>query len=206
MSTVVCSIRISGLEARVMILQMFKHDLGDGADLRFLELRHAAQFLEFVTVNSDHLGVWLEWGRTIQTLEQAQNFIKRGITRYSDDGLPWVGIWLEHHLVGGILFFPVDKTSKSTMIGYWLGRDVGGRGIMTKAVKAMLGFVFDELQLNRLELQAHVDNLKSRALAERLGFQFEGVLRQVWTLHGKYVDHAAYAMLKSDWDSLKELI
>lgn len=106
-------------------------------------------------------------------------------------------------MVGGILFFPVDKTAKSTMIGYWLGGDVGGRGIMSKAVRAMVGFVFDDLGLNRLELQAHVDNLKSRALAERLGFQFEGVLRQVWTLHGELVDHAAYAMLKSDWEFLK---
>jgi ribosomal-protein-serine acetyltransferase len=178
---------------------MFKHDLGDGADLRFLEMRHAPEFLGFVLANTDHLSVWLEWGHTIQTLEQAQNFIKRGITRYAEDGLPWVGIWLENKLVGGILFFPVDRQANSTMIGYWLGADVGGRGLMSKAVQAMIGFVFDDLELNRLELQAHVENHKSRALAQRLGFEFEGVLRQVWTLHGKPVDHAAYAMLKSDW-------
>ena len=181
---------------------MFKHDLGGGADLRFLEMRHAPEFLEFVLANTEHLGVWLEWGHTIQTFEQAQNFIKHGITRYAEDGLPRVGIWTENRMVGGILFFPVDRQAKSTMIGYWLGADVGGRGLMSKAVRAMLEFVFDDLKLNRLELQAHVDNQKSRALAERLGFAFEGVLRQVWTLHGQAVDHAAYAMLKSDWESL----
>jgi ribosomal-protein-serine acetyltransferase len=182
---------------------MFKHDLGDGADLRFLEMRHAPEFLEFVLANTDHLGVWLEWGRSIQTLELAQNFIKRGITRYAEDGLPWVGLWLEDRLVGGILFFPLDARARSTMIGYWLGDNVGGRGLMSKAVLAMLGFVFDELGLNRLELQAHVDNQKSRALATRLGFAFEGVLREVWTLHGTPVDHAAYAMLKSGWTAIK---
>ncbi len=182
---------------------MFKFDLGDGADLRFLELRHAPEFLEFVNTNRDHLSVWLEWGQTIQTLEQSQAFIKRGITRYADDGLPWVGLWLEQHMVGGILFFPVETRARSTMIGYWLGSDVAGRGLMTKAVRAMLGFVFDDLGLNRLELQAHVENLKSRALAERLGFLFEGLLREVWTLDGKPVDHAAYAMLNSDWQKLK---
>lgn len=184
---------------------MFKHDLGGGADLRFLEMRHAPEFLEFVLANTDHLGVWLEWGHTIQTLEQAQDFIKRGITRYAQDGLPWVGIWLENRLVGGILFFPVEAWAKSTMIGYWLGENVGGQGLMSKAVIAMLSFVFDELGLNRLELQAHVDNHKSRALATRLGFAFEGILRQVWTLHGQAVDHAAYAMLKSDWKEQKAL-
>ncbi len=183
---------------------MFKHDLGDGADLRFLEFRHAPEFLAFVLANKDHLGVWLEWGQTIQTLEQAQDFIKRGITRYAEDGLPWVGIWLEGRLVGGILFFPVDRQAKSTMVGYWLGADVGGRGLMSKALLAMLGFVFDDLGLNRLELQAHVENHKSRALAQRLGFQFEGVLREVWMLHAKQVDHAAYAMLRSDWTALQD--
>ncbi len=182
---------------------MFKHDLGDGADLRFLELRHAQDFLAFVAENREHLGVWLEWGHTIQTLEEAQNFIKRGITRYAEDGLPWVGLWLENRLVGGILFFPVDRQAKSTMIGYWLAGHIAGRGLMSKAVLAMLGFVFDDLGLNRLELQAHVDNLKSRALATRLGFQFEGILRQVWTLRGQLVDHAAYAMLKSDWEAMQ---
>jgi ribosomal-protein-serine acetyltransferase len=182
---------------------MFRHDLGDGADLRFLELRHAPEFLAFVLANTEHLGVWLEWGHSIQTLEQAQNFIKRGITRYADDGLPLVGIWLENRLVGGILFFPLEARAKSTMIGYWLGENVEGRGLMSKAVKAMISFVFDDLDLNRLELQAHVDNHKSRALAERLGFAFEGILREVWTLHGKPVDHAAYAMLKCDWIALQ---
>jgi ribosomal-protein-serine acetyltransferase len=181
---------------------MFKYDLDDGADLRFLELRHAPAFLEFVLANRDYLGIWLEWGHTIQTLEQAQAFIKRGITRYAEDGLPWVGIWLENRMVGGILFFPVDTRAKSTMIGYWLGGDVAGRGLMSKAVRAMLGFVFDDLELNRLELQAHVDNHKSRVLAERLGFTFEGVLREVWMLKDTPVDHAAYAMLKSDWKAL----
>jgi ribosomal-protein-serine acetyltransferase len=183
---------------------MFKHDLGDGADLRFLEMRHAPEFLEFVLANRDYLGVWLEWGLTIETLEQAQNFIKRGITRYAEDGLPWVGIWLENRMVGGILFFPVDVRARSTMIGYWLGADVAGRGLMSKAVPAMLGYVFDDLGLNRLELQAHVDNHKSRVLAERLGFAFEGVLREVWTLYGKPVDHAAYAMLQIDWKALRQ--
>jgi ribosomal-protein-serine acetyltransferase len=182
---------------------MFKYDLADGLDLRFLELRHAPEFLEFVTANTDHLGQWLEWGKSIVTLEAAQQFIKRGVARYAEDGLPWVGIWFKNKMVGGILFFPVDKQANSSMIGYWLGGEAGGRGIMSKAVKAMLGFVFDDLGLNRLELQAHVDNHKSRALAERLGFSFEGVLREVWNLYDQKVDHAAYAMLKSDWVALK---
>ncbi len=180
---------------------MFSYTLGEGAELRILEVRHASEFLAFVETNRDYLGAWLEWAHTMNTLEQAENFIQRGLKRYIEDGLPWVGIWLEQRLVGGILFFPVEKNIQATMIGYWLGQKAAGRGLMNKAVTAMLHFVFTELKLNRVELQAHVDNTRSRAAAERLGFLFEGIQRDIWKHKGEFVDHAVYAMLARDWSN-----
>jgi ribosomal-protein-serine acetyltransferase len=184
-------------------LGMFKHDLGDGVQLRMLELRHAQKFLEFIEANSDHLGVYLGWGETIKTLEDAERFVKRGIARYAEDSLPWVGIWLEGELVGGLLFFPLDRRVNSTEIGYWLGANVTGRGLMGKAIKAMLEFVFEELKLNRLVLHSDVRNQASRAVAERLGFKLEGIERQSWFLKGEYTDNALYAMLAEEWRALK---
>lgn len=182
---------------------MFKYDLGDGADLRILELRHANEFLEFVAENRSYLGEWLGWPDNITSLEAAQAFIRRGMTRFAEDGLPWVGIWLDDHMAGGILFFPVDERIRSTEIGYWLGEQATGRGLMTRSVRAMLGFVFDDLQLNRVGLKAEVDNQRSRAVAERLGFIFEGIQRQGWINGEKLVDMATYAMLVGDWRNIK---
>ncbi len=184
-------------------LGMFKYDLGDGAELRMLELRHAQTFLDFIEANSDHLGVYLGWGESIKTLEDAERFIKRGIARYAEDALPWVGIWLEGQMVGGLLFFPLDRMVNSTEIGYWLGANVTGRGLMSKAIKAMLEFVFEELKINRLVLHTDVRNQASRAVAKRLGFKLEGIERQSWLLHGEYTDNALYAMLAEEWRALK---
>lgn len=64
---------------------MFKYDLGDGADLRILEMRHAKEFLEFVAENRTYLGEWLGWAHTVTTLEAAQGFIRRGITCYGEE-------------------------------------------------------------------------------------------------------------------------
>lgn len=83
---------------------MFTYDLGDGASLQILEMRHAPEFLEFIDENRAYLAEWLSWDTTMQTLEDAQNFIKRGLSRFCDDGIPWVGIWLDGHMVGGIHF------------------------------------------------------------------------------------------------------
>jgi ribosomal-protein-serine acetyltransferase len=183
---------------------MFSSDLGDGAQLRPLEVRHAAALLAFTENNRAFLSEYLGWAITMKSEADAAAFIRRGLVRYSEDGLPWIGIWQDDALVGGILFFPHDKYVNATEVGYWLGQQSTGKGLMNRAMRAVLAFVFDDFALNRLMLRADVGNTASRRLAERLGFQLEGIERQGWFLHGQYTDLAAYAMLKSDWLVLKE--
>ena len=178
---------------------MFKHDLGDGADLRFLEVRHAVEILQFVDENRAHLDEFLGWSRSIHQLDDAERFLKRGIQRYAEDGLPSVGIWQDGVLAGGVLFFPLEANIQATEIGYWLGQRFTGRGLMSRAVTAMLSYCFDALKLNRVALGADVNNIRSRALAERLGFVYEGIRRNAWFLGNEWIDLAYYAMLKSDW-------
>ena len=181
---------------------MFKHDLGDGAYLQPLEPRHAEQFFEFLQTNREHLLEWLNWEH-LNTLEEVQKYIGRGMTRYSEDSLPWVGIWQDHQLVGGVLFFPIDKRTRTSEIGYWLGKDAMGRGLVSRAARSMLDYAFGELKLNRIALLAASENTASRRVAERLGFTLEGVLRQAGLRRGELVDLAAYSMLAQEWQSRK---
>jgi len=183
---------------------MFTYDLGDGAELRILEARHAEEFLRFIAANRAYLGEYLGWALTMETVEYARDFIKRGLTRFAEDGLPMVGIWQDGKMAGGMLFFPLDYRVRATEIGYWLGEQATGRGLMTRAARAMLGFVFDEVGVNRVGLQAEVGNQRSRAVAERLGFTFEGIRRQSWvSKDGAFVDMATYSLLASEWRTRK---
>lgn len=183
---------------------MFKHDLGDGAELRILEARHAEEFLQFVDENREYLGRWLRWGTEITNLEEAETFLRLGVTRYAEDGLPWAGIWCDGKMVGGVLFFPVDARIRATEVGYWLGEGATGRGLVTRAVAAMLDHVFSTLQLHRVALQAEVGNEKSIAVARRLGFTEEGVRRAASLNKGQYVDMAAFSMLAEEWPLIRE--
>ena len=183
---------------------MFKHNLGDGAELRILETRHSEQFLKFVDENRTFLGRWLRWGAEIKTIEEAEAFLRRGITRYVEDGLPWVGIWLEGEMVGGVLFFPVDSRTLATEVGYWLGEGAVGRGLVTRAVSAMLDHAFGTLGLHRVALQAEVGNEKSMAVARRLGFTEEGIRRAAGVNQGLYVDMAAFSLLAEEWSHIRE--
>ncbi len=178
---------------------MFNYDLGDGVELRMLMPQHAAEFLDLVTENRDFFSEWLGWAPRINALADAEAFIGRGVSRYAEDGIPWIGIWQDGRMVGGILFFPLERMIRATKIGYWLAQSATGQGLMTRAIRAVLPFVFDELQINRLGLDTELGNLKSKGVAERLGFTFEGVRRHGWLSDGEFVDIDVYSMLAEDW-------
>jgi ribosomal-protein-serine acetyltransferase len=93
----------------------------------------------------------------------------------------------------------VDWANRKTSIGYWLAGKHQGRGVMTTAVRAYVDHAFGSWKLNRVTIEASVDNARSRAIPERLGFREEGVLREVERVGGRMLDHVVYSMLAADW-------
>jgi ribosomal-protein-serine acetyltransferase len=83
-------------------------------------------------------------------------------------------------------------------IGYWLGQEFTGKGIMTLAVKDLICQGFKNWPLQKVEIRCAVGNKKSRAIPERLGFQNEGTLRNAEKVYDKYNDHIVYGKLKEE--------
>jgi ribosomal-protein-serine acetyltransferase len=83
-------------------------------------------------------------------------------------------------------------------MGYWLDAAHQGKGIMTAACREMIKHAFQELDLHRVVIACATENLRSRAIPERLGFKLEGVARQSEWLYDHFVDHAIYALLRPD--------
>lgn len=178
---------------------MFSYDLGDGAELRRFEPRFAADFLKLALENRDFFGQWLTWAYKINTIEDARSFMQEDVDQFAATGLSGTGIWQDGELVGGIFFFPIEQMIKATKIAYFLAEKANGRGLMTRAIRPTLRFVFEELKLNRVGLEAEPANERSKRMAERLGFQFEGIRRDGWRTKGEFVNIAVYSMLASDW-------
>jgi ribosomal-protein-serine acetyltransferase len=179
---------------------MFKYDLGNGAELRLLQPYLASELYEFVEANRAYLSPWLLWVNRLHTVSDAENFLREGLQEFARGAvLPTLGIWQAGHLAGGIAFYPLDEPRRSTELAYWLGKEFSGRGLMTRAVSAVLAYLFETLRLNRVQVRAELENTRSRALAERLGFTFEGIEQGGWTHGDELVDLAVYAMLASDW-------
>ena len=76
-----------------------------------------------------------------------------------------------------------EETAAST--GYWIARDARGRGIATEALRLVSGWVLTELGVERLELVTEPANLASQRVAEKAGFQREGLLRRYLHVKGE---------------------
>jgi RimJ/RimL family protein N-acetyltransferase len=85
-------------------------------------------------------------------------------------------------------------------IGLVLHPDYWGKGLMTEAGKLLVIYAFEVLELERLAYCHFVDNIKSKHVAQRLGFTFEGVLRKKFRTHtGKALDEAVYSITDDDY-------
>lgn len=93
----------------------------------------------------------------------------------------------------------IDRANRKASIGYWLGEQFQGLGLMTKACKACIDYLFDEQHLHRVEIRCAVENKRSRAIPERLGFTNEGTIRESEWLYDHFVDHVVYGMLSREW-------
>ena len=112
-------------------------------------------------------------------------------------GWDWV-IFLGDEVAGSVGLNRYDSMWKTCNLGYWIRSDLAGRGFATEAGDAVIRFAFDTLGLHRLELVAAVHNPASNRVAEKLGFQFEGIKRSALLVDGAGFDARSYGLLASD--------
>jgi len=168
-------------------LALHAREPGDAPEMFALVQRHRAD-----------LRAWLPWIDSARTLADIRRYAQYAQAQAQaqiafDYSIRWGGA-----LVGAIGLHAIDYNNRSTALGYWLSPEARGRGILTRAARATTAFAYAELQLQRLEIRCVIENTASRAVAERLGFAFEGTLRGAYLLHGAFRDLALYARLASD--------
>lgn len=102
-------------------------------------------------------------------------------------------------LLGGVTLCNVRRgVTQACTLGYWIGEPHARKGYMTAAVRAVIPFVFDSLELHRLEAACLPHNLASKRLLERTGFRREGFARRYLRINGAWQDHLLYALLDTD--------
>lgn len=175
---------------------MFTHRIDGETELRLLLERDAEEYYAMCDRNRERF-YWLKEG---YSLEDARAFIRRDLSENfaADNGFQ-AGIFVGGKLAGVIRYNDIHWKTRSTSLGYRLDSAFEGRGLVLKACRVFLDYAFDVLKLNRVEIRCHTGNARSCAVAERLGFTREGVLREAERVHEGLADLAVYGLLAAEW-------
>ena len=125
------------------------------------------------------------------TIQDAREFLQRTI---SEGSAMKFCIEIDGVAVAGIGVHPGEDVHRHTAtVGYWLGEEFWGRGIMTEAVTVVTDFCFENFPLRRISAEAFANNPASARVLEKAGFTFEGCLKNDVLKDGKLLDSLLYA-------------
>lgn len=179
---------------------MFVYQIDKELSLKLTEVNDAERIFKLTDQSRGYLREWLPWLDMTTKVEDTKAYIESCRKSYAENKGMHTVIVYKNEIVGVVGFNEIDWTNKIVYIGYWLGQQYQGNGIMTRVAKALTDYAFNHLKLNRVEIRAAVENHKSRSIPERLGFVNEGEIRQSEWLYDHYVDHIIYGMLAKDWN------
>lgn len=175
---------------------IIKMKISDDILLRPLQLGDAADIYQTIDSQREYLRRWLPFVDSTQSLQFTQEFVFYSLKT----GDKVFTIRECDQFIGLIGFKSTDKENCKTEIGYWLSQYHQGRGIMSRAVKQLCQYAFEDQGINRIQIKCAVGNIPSSNIPKRLGFKFEGIEREgeLFT-DGSFADLEVYSLLKKEY-------
>jgi RimJ/RimL family protein N-acetyltransferase len=177
--------------------------LTDDAELRALEPWQAEELSRHIAAAQEFLVPWLPWVESVATPDGAAKFLQRYADAQSRNEGRIFGIWVDGKLSGGVLFRVWENSSGMCEVGVWLAPEMTGRGLITRAVTAMIDWVFQVRGMHRVEWRCAATNEPSRRAAQRLGMKLDGTLRELFPLHGTRQDVEVWSVLATEWPTTR---
>ena len=176
---------------------MFKTVIDDELSIALVEERFASHYAEISQSQNEYLGQWLAWPQHCETEQDFRLFVQRSLHDYAEGKSMTCAIVYQDNIVGNCSFNTIDHDMQKVTIGYWLSEPYQGRGIVTRVVQKLIDIAFNELDMEKVEISAAVENQSSRKVCELLQFNLEGIITRSENLNGRIVDHAIYSLHRS---------
>lgn len=182
---------------------MFHLVINDNLELRQRHREDADEIFALIDCNRQFLRQWLPWLDVCKSRIDSLAHIESCLHQISEGTGLGLAIWERGAIVGLISYNFIDSWNHCGQLGYWLGEQYQGRGIMTASCAALIGYGFEHFGFHRQTIAAATGNVRSRAIAERLGFTLEGISRDAEFLYDRYVDQAHYGLLRRNWNATR---
>ncbi|MCM3410387.1 GNAT family N-acetyltransferase [Metabacillus litoralis] len=133
--------------------------------------------------------------------ETLHNFVSIVIEKYkTGQSADWAIVHKESNkVIGTCSFVDWSNNNQKAEIGYVLNRNYWGQGLVSEAIKEVIKFGFETLELNRIEGGCDTDNIGSEKVMLKAGFKYEGTLRKNEYIKGEFRDTKVYSIIKEDF-------
>ncbi|MEM9294956.1 MAG: GNAT family protein [Planctomycetota bacterium] len=175
-------------------------ELGDGLRLQQFIDDDAEALFAVIDGFRGALLPYMRWALDVKSPADMRELIGRWTEQTQTTGAVSLGVELEGRWVGAVFHLRPNAEDRNVEIGYWLTPAARGRGVATRAVRALFDWTFRELDYRRAYLRIAAHNAPSIALAERLGLEREGVMRDLWQIEpGVWWDGVVFAGTADRW-------
>ncbi|MFE5730875.1 GNAT family N-acetyltransferase [Streptomyces sp. NPDC056528] len=179
---------------------MYAMSLGDdGAELRPLEPWQADEFLAHMDRGREFIGARNGLPDVVTDLESSRAFLRAYAEKAAADTGRIHGIRLDGTLVGAVILRTLDTAHGTAEAGCWLEPAATGRGLVTRAARALVDWAIEVRGIHRVEWVVSSDNAPSIAVARRLGMTRDAVLRESHAYRGRRHDEEVWSVLAPEW-------
>ncbi|MFE6813205.1 GNAT family N-acetyltransferase [Streptomyces sp. NPDC057677] len=183
---------------------MYAIPLGDdGAELRPLEPWQAEEFLAHMDRGRAFIGARNGLPDVVADLESSRAFLRLYAEKAAADSGRIHGIWSDGTLVGAVILRQLDAANGTAEAGCWLEPAGVGRGLVTRAARALIDWAIEVRGIHRVEWVVSSDNEPSIAVARRLGMSRDAVLRGSYPYRGRRHDEEIWSVLAPEWRAAK---
>ena len=175
--------------------------IDDEIVVRRLTMDDVGTYFNWMEANRDHLARWLPQGTFIKTLDDARAQFAKWTTPEQIESRIGGAIIYRDEYVGDCGLGGIGSPDNATEMGYSISESEQGKGIVTRVCRKLIEMAFLEQGVHRIMIRGATENLRSRAIPERLGFTFEGLQREAAFVQGNYLDLAVYSMLAQEWEN-----
>jgi ribosomal-protein-serine acetyltransferase len=177
---------------------MLEVRLNPAIAMRLIERRHAAALFELVESGREDFQQWIPFVSKTKTQEDALACTLRFLDMHKEGKGYVYGLWDGRKMIGNVLIKDVDDNAKTAEIGYMVARAYRGQGLALAASRHMIDFIFGELGFQKIALCCDDRNEASIAIARRLGFELEGVIKRCVVINGDLCNTMHWALFRPE--------
>ncbi len=174
---------------------------GGRVALRMPVERDRAEYVKLREVSEAHLRPWEPWTPDGDLIDPGDSFDRLLTTCDTPESRRFLIIENETGAIAGQISLNqiFRGPFQNAILGYWIGAPFAGRGLMTEAIRLVLGHAFGPMGLHRVEANIMPHNAASRAVVQKIGFRYEGTAQRYLQIAGAWADHEHWALTAEEW-------